>query len=41
MSALANVASSILVRPGAGIRRKAMLARGKIKLDVIRLESKV
>jgi hypothetical protein len=38
MTALANVASRNLTRPGAGIRREAMSAGGKIAVDVIRLE---
>ena len=41
MTVLANVASRNLVLPGVGIRREAMLARGKITVDVIRLEPKV
>jgi hypothetical protein len=41
MSGLANVASRNLARPGAGIRREAMSAREKTKLDLIRLEQKV
>ncbi|MDP8963011.1 MAG: hypothetical protein M3O33_03305 [Cyanobacteriota bacterium] len=41
MPVLANVASSILARPGADIRREAMLARGKTTVDLMRLEPKV
>jgi hypothetical protein len=33
LSGLANVASRNLARPGAGIRRRAMSARGKTKLE--------
>jgi hypothetical protein len=41
MSALGDVASRNLVGLGAGIRRRAMSAKGKTKLDLMRLEPKL
>ena len=40
-AALADVALRKLVSSGVGIRREAMSVRGKITVDVIRLEPKV